>query len=103
MRMTCEISPNNHFQSDGLTSISNGNVWMGRVDFPRGDNVCYGIEKVTCNAIEHFTFVRYTFRKDHIECADPIGNNRDHQFRPDGIHVPDFALVGFGLARELKL
>ena len=49
------------------------------------------------------TFVWNSFWENDIKRADSVGYYGNHEVRADGIHVPDFAMIGRSLTREVEL
>ena len=101
--MSREVASDDHLESNGLTGVANGNIRMWRVQFPRGNDVRNRIEEIARYAIEDLTFVWNSFGENDIKRADSVGYHGNHEVRADGIHVPDFAVIGRSLTREVEL
>src|SRR5690606_8290678 len=101
--MSGQIAADHHFHFKRLTKPTNGYAWIRHGQYPVGDNIFRGLQKLGSDLIQHLSFMGDRPRKHDVECRYTIGSYHCKDVIRNGVYVPYFPPVESCLAPEVKI
>ena len=96
-----QVATYNHFNGKTLAHQAYSDHGVGGSHFPVGANIGSCIQKLSCNLVEHLTFVRNAFGQNDVESRDTVGCYHD-QTVAQVVHVAYFSMIYAFLSGEVK-
>ena len=101
--MAGEITAHHHLHLERLTFETYGDHRIGSSNFPIGQNIGSSIEELGGYLIEHLSFIRDTFRQNHIECRNTVGSYHYQQIVVDIVNIADFTVINAFLTGKVEI